>query len=63
MTPAAAAAELRRCAGSQFDAQVVEQFLLTLGHLAALPQEPNAADKRADRRNRSLASVTPASLG
>jgi HD-GYP domain-containing protein (c-di-GMP phosphodiesterase class II) len=31
MTPATAAAELRRCAGSQFDAQVVEQFLLTLG--------------------------------
>jgi diguanylate cyclase (GGDEF)-like protein len=61
MTPAAAAAELRRCAGSQFDAQVVEQFLLTLGHLAAFPQEPNAADKRADRRNTSLASVTPAS--
>ena len=63
MTPAAAAAELRRCAGSQFDAQVVEQFLLTLGHLAAFPKEPNAADNRVDRRSRSLASVTPASFG
>jgi HD-GYP domain-containing protein (c-di-GMP phosphodiesterase class II) len=31
MTHPTAAAELRRCADSQFDAQVVEQFLLALG--------------------------------
>jgi diguanylate cyclase (GGDEF)-like protein len=38
MTHARAAAELRRCAGSQFDAQVVEQFLLTLGRHRSLPK-------------------------
>jgi len=49
MTPATAASELRRCAGSQFDPQVVEQFLLTLAAVAAFPTQPDEAAKRADR--------------
>jgi diguanylate cyclase (GGDEF)-like protein len=52
MTPRDALAELRRCAGTQFDAQVVEAFEHTLNG----PTKPTAADRARPRHD---ATSTP----